>query len=170
VSYYLENFNGQPLPKGWVPPQHYVRGTSYRPSDCISWSQPLLSERAVQVFSDVAPGCAEYRLFTHIKGKRYFVINVLASDDVLDEDASEVTRASSGEIITVKSYAFRQAPSKPLFKLPGRFDSDILCTESIPAAVVQHGLTGFGFWDPSRPTTKDLFLGKDLNCYPGVVA
>lgn len=170
VGYYKDHFNGRPLPADWQAPPHYIRGGSYRPSDCILWQRPLLSERAVELFKEVAPDCAEYRLFTHIKGKPYFVLNVIASDDVLDEAGSEVTRSSKDEIITVVRYAFLREASLPLFALPGRFGSDILCTDVIPRAVVKHRLTGFGFWDPARPVLKDLFLGKDLNCYPGVVA
>ena len=172
IGYFNHNFNGSPLPSNWEPPAHYVRGLSYGLSDCISWQlpRPLLSERAAEIIGNVAPGCAEFRQFTKIKGRPYFVMNVLASEDVLDEDASEVTRATTGEIITVVRYAFRKEPSAPLFKLPGRFGSDTLCTELIPATVVERKLTGFGFWDPSRPTLKALFQGKDLNCYPGVAA
>lgn len=172
VGYFNDHFNGHPLPIGWTAPPHCIRGASYRPSDCVSWEgpRPLLSERAVEVFEDVAPGCAEYRFFTEIKGHPYFVINVLTSEDILDDSSSEVTRSAAGEIVTVIKYAFRRSPVWPIFKLPGRFDSDTLCTEDIAAAVVEHKLTGFGFWDPSRPTVRDLFLGKDLNCYPGVIA
>lgn len=131
---------------------------------------PLLSERAVKIFSDIAPDCAEYRFFTTISSKPYFVMNVLAAEDILDETASDVTRSESGEIVSVVKFAFRELPTRPLFKLPRRFSSDILCTEAIPEAVVERKLTGFGFWDPTKPTMRDLFLGKDLNCYLGVLA
>jgi hypothetical protein len=172
VDYFKDNFNGQPLPPDWKPPAHYIRGGSYGLSDCISWElpRPLLSERARRVIDDVAPNCAEFRHFADIKGKPYFVLNVLASDDVLDEESSEVTRSASGEIVTVVRYAFCRAPSIPLFKLPSRFSSDTLCTEAIAEAVVENKLTGFGFWDPLQPTLSRLFLGEDLNCYPGVAA
>ena len=172
-SYHTNNFNGRPLPEDWQPPTHEVHGTSYRLSDAIAWRgpHPLLSERSVDVFQSVAPGCAEYKFFTHIKGRPYYVLNVLAAEDILDEARSEVTRAASGQIITVVRYAFKStSPAAPLFKLPDRFDSDTLCTEAIPAAVVRHKLTGFSFRDPSVAELKDLFLGKDTNCYPGVGA
>ena len=98
-------------------------------------------------------------------------MNVLASDDILDEQNSEVTRTATGVIVTVLKYAFRGAPAHPLFKLPGRFDSDTLCTEAIPAAVVKNKLTGFGFWDPTvGGTLYALYKGKDLNCIEGVLA
>ncbi len=172
IGYFNENFNGQPLPECWKPLPYFIRGTSYRASDCVLSSQPgpLLSARAVEIFETVAPGCAEYRFFTTIKDKPYFVMNVLVSEDILDETASEVTRSQAGDIITVVKYAFRKNPIRPLFKLPRRFNSDTLCTEQIPEAVVKNKLTGFGFWDPSKPVIRDLFLGKDLNCYPDVVA
>lgn len=96
-------------------------------------------------------------------------MNVTASEDILDEDSSKVTRTASGQIVTVVRYAFRDRPTKPLFKLPARFASDTLCTETIPAAVVKHKLTGFGFWDPAHEVLRDLYFGKDPNCYPGVL-
>jgi hypothetical protein len=172
ADYFKDNFNGHPLPPAWAPPAHYIRGASYRLSDCVSWElpRPLLSERAVGVIDDVAPNCAEFRYFADLKGKPYFVLNVLASDDVLDEASSEVTRAPSGEIVTVVRYEFSRSPSIPLFKLPNRFSSDTLCTEAVAEAVVRNKLTGFGFWDPRQPALKRLFLGEDLNCYPGVAA
>jgi hypothetical protein len=170
VGYFDYHFNGRPLPTPWTPPAHYLRGLSYRLPDCVSWrfGSPLVSERAAAVLECVAPGCVEYRHFLDIKGKPYFVMNVLASEDVLDEGASEVTRTNSGKIVSVIRYCFRRSPAVPIFKLPDRFDSDTLCTESVPEAVVRNNLTGFAFWDPSQPTLKRLFDGEDLNCYPGV--
>ena len=173
VGYFDKNFNGTPLPDDWKAPEHYLRGKSYRPSDCLSWQQPrpLLSERAVEIFNQVAPGCAEYRYFTNVRDRSYFVMNVLASDDILDEPNSDVTRTTTGVIVTVLKYAFRSDPAHPLFKLPGRFDSDTLCTEAIPAAVIKNKLTGFGFWDPTvGGELYALYQGKDLNCVQGVLA
>nr|CAP48925.1 putative integron gene cassette protein [uncultured bacterium] len=172
VGYFNKNFNGSPLPPDWKAPDHYIRGASYRPADCISWfaSGLLLSERAVEIFKQLAPGCAEYRYFADIRDRPYFAMNVLASDDILDEHNSEVTRATTGEIITVLKYAFDGDPSHPLFKLPGRFSGDTLCTDALVDAVIKNKLTGFGFWDPTvGGTLYALYQGKDLNCIEGVL-
>ena len=124
---------------------------------------PLLSERAVDIFQSIAPDCAEYRLFTHIKEKPYYVMNVLATQDILDTGKSE--SSPSG----IMKYAFKRNPDAPLFKLPGHFLGAVLCTDVIPSAVVANKLTGFGFRDPAIPELRDLYFGRDTNCYPGAL-
>lgn len=164
-EYWREHFNGGLLPEDWVAPEHWIRNLSCKPSDCISATMPgpLLSERAVGVFQSIAPGCAEYRFFTRIKEKPYYVMNVLAIQDILDAEKSE---SSPGGI---RKYAFKRNPDAPLFKLPGHFLGAVLCTDVIPSAVVENKLTGFGFRDPAIAEFRDLYFGRDTNCYPGVL-
>ena len=149
VGYFQDHFNGTPLPEGWLAPPHELHGASYRLADAVAWKEPfpLLSPRAVEVLEAVAPGCAEYRFFSEIKGVPYYVVNVLAIADP----------AISAECPT-------------LFRRPGPGLSDTFCVEDVPAAVVHHRLTGFCFRDPFQSEVKDLFYGKDTNVYPGVLA
>lgn len=149
VEYWQSHFNSSPLPAKWQAPAHTVHGTSYALSDAIAWKEPhpLLSARAVELLEVIAPGCAEYRYFCHIKDAPYYVLNVLAAADPADPSLCP-----------------------PLFKRPGQSTSDTLCTASVPAAIVDHRLTGFCFRDPFRSETRALFLGKDTNVYPGVLA
>ena len=147
VDYLRTHFNGHPLPADWQAPDHAVHGRSYPLSDAIAWKEswPLLSERAAMLLDSVAPGCAEYRHFTQISGAPYYVLNVLAFGDPSEPSCCP-----------------------PLFRR--RDLPDILCTAAVPVSVVQQGLTGFGFRDPFRSETNALFLGKDTNTYPGVLA
>ena len=149
VEYWKDHFNGYPLPANWQPPAHTVHGTTYALSDAIAWKEPLplLSARAVELLEKIAHGCAEYRYFCHIKDEPYYVLNVLAEADPAAHSLSP-----------------------PLFKRPGQFASDTLCTASVPAAIVDRRLTGFCFRDPLPSETRALFLGKDTNVYPGVLA
>ena len=147
VGFMQAHSTGNPLPTDWQAPDHAVHGASYPLADAIAWkdSWPLLSASAVELFASVAPGCAEYRYFTQIRDEPYYLLNVLVFGDPSDPFSCP-----------------------PLFR---RSDlPDILCTATIPASVVQNRLTGFGFRDPFQSETRALFLGKDTNAYPGVLA
>ena len=148
-DYWQHNFAGAQLPETWTPPTHEVHGTSCALADAIAWKEwcPLLSARAVEVLESTAPGCAEYRYFTDIKGAPYFVLNVLANGFV-----------ESG------------VSAPPLFRRGALQLEGILCTEVVPAAVVSERLTGFCFRDPARSETRSLFHGKETNVYPGILA
>ena len=171
-------FDG-PLPADWNPPKFDIHRRSGRLADALSWQAepPLLSERAVQLFSQTAPDCAEYRFFAEIKGKPYFVMNVLATESVsiLDQERSEFARKPDGDIGQVYRYVVKidkQRKLPPMFRITfeSYLDSTILVTDAIPHMVVVEGLTGFEFRDPDNPTEmKDLYVGKDLNIYPGVL-
>src|SRR5690606_34776514 len=126
------------LPPDWQAPHHTVHGATYPLADAIAWKEPLplLSARAAEILDSVAPNCAEYRHFTDISGAPYYLLNVLAFGEPSDHFSCP-----------------------PLFRR--RNVPDILCKAVVPASVVQHGLTGFGFRDPCRPEIKELFLGKD---------
>lgn len=144
LGYFEKFFNGRQLPRDWRPPEHSIHGERNKRADIISWKEslPLLSERATAVFDSIAPGCAEYRLFTKIKHEPFFVINVLAGED-----------ASS-------------APA--IFKPYGRFHEPALVRRVVPETVVAEKLIGFQFRDPSISETRALFHNEDVNVFPGV--
>lgn len=148
ANYFESNFTGSLLPKGWKPPRHEIHAETKPLADIIAWKDgfPLLSEQAVACFEKVASGCAEYVLFAEIRGAPFFVVNVLA---VLDS-----------------KIRVDDAPS--LFKLARELYGDIYVNEAIPQMVVNEGLTGFQFRDPERSETRDLFLGREVNVYPGL--
>lgn len=173
-GYHSRTFTGRRLPDDWQPPPHTVERKSAKLADALGYetSFPLFSERAANLLGAAAPDCAEFRHFTEVRGKPYYLMNVLVSADVLDEQQSECTRSKSGEIITIVKHAFRQELLKlapPMFKLPGRFDSSIFVTRSIPEMVVLERLTGFQFRDPEHNPMRDLYLGKDVNVVAGVL-
>lgn len=174
AGYHSQNFTGRELPVDWAPPLHTVQRRSAKLADAIGYqtSFPLFSKKAVELLRVAAPGCAEFRLFTEVKGEPYFLMNVLVSADILDEAKSECTRTSTGVIVTIVRHSFRSCASEtvpPIFKLPGRFDSSIFVTDVISELVVNRGLTGFQFRDPGKNPIRDLFLGKDVNVVDGVL-
>jgi hypothetical protein len=171
VGYFDEFFNGQALPESWSPPLVEVRRTRSKLSDIVAWKEslPLLSERAVDLFRAVAPHCAEYRQFMSIRGHPFYVVNVLAQEDIVDIDRSELTRMGEGRMRSIRSYAFKTSHvSNQVFKLPGFFDGPVFVTRRVAQAVVEAGLNGFQFRDPAVSETAQLFAGKDVNAFPGV--
>jgi hypothetical protein len=172
VGYYDSLFNGHRLPQDWRPPAFTVHGERNRPADIVAWrgASPLLSERAVEVFEAVAPGCAEYKYFADIRKQAYFVMNVLATEDVLDTESTIGDRDDFGQFGSIESYRFKDKPlASRLFKLTGRFYELPFVTRAIPEAVVANALVGFVFRDPSVSATQSLFLGKETNVFPGVL-
>ena len=120
VRYFDKFFNGHALPDSWVPPPFEVRRPSSKLADILAWKEslPLLSKRAVDLLCAVAPECAEYRHFTAIRGHAYYVVNVLAQEDILDLDRSELSRTEGGRIRSIQGHSFtRTDDSSQLFKL-----------------------------------------------------
>lgn len=168
-GYFAQFFNGTSLPDSWEPPPVEIRRMKARLPDIIAWKEypPLLSRRAVELFDDVAPGCAEYKEFVSIRGELYSVVNVLAKEDILDLGRSEVTRLSDGGIRSVKRYMFKtDHTSHPLFKLSNLLDGPIFVTRRLAEATRDAGLIGFQFRDPAVNETALLFSGVDVNAFP----
>jgi Immunity protein family (Imm11) len=167
------------LPPDWQPPKFSIHRRSSKLADAILWQthSPLISERAVQLLKQAAPDCAEYRFFAEIKGKPYFMMNVLATQplSILDEERTTFARGADGNIGQIYRYVIKRDKYQelpPLFRIAfmNYPDHTILVTEAIPGMVVAERLTGFEFRNPNNPTEmKDLYLGKDLNVYPGVL-
>ncbi len=165
-GYFNEFFNGEPLPVSWAPPPFEVKRAKAKLPDIIAWKEylPLLSRRAVELFREHAPGCAEYKEFVTIRGERYSVINVLAKENILDVDKSEVSHTVDGGIRSVQSFVFtNDQVSSPLFKLQNMSAGPIFITRQLAETILQAGLLGFQFRDPAINETALLFFGEDVN-------
>jgi len=172
-GYYPSRFNGKALIGDWQPPIREIRGLSYALSDALLWSGPgpLVSERAVALFTALGSASVEYPYFAEIKGRPYFAINALQGTDALDVSRSTVSCTDTGRVINIYRHAFKSGIElPPLFKLEERLECDVYCTPEVSAAVVRERLKGFSFWDPTKEHLSDLFLGNDVNCVPDVVA
>jgi len=168
-GYFTEFFNGRRLPDTWEPPPFEIRGATARLPDIIAWKEylPLLSPRAIQLFEEVAPGCAEYREFALIRGRSYCAVNVLATEDIFDLGRSEWTPSLSGEVRNVKRYVFStEDVPNPMFKLSNFLDGPIFVTRHLAQAIVDAGLLGFQFRDPAVNETPLLFQGVNVNAFP----
>lgn len=168
-GYLNEFFNGEPLPSSWAPPPFEVKRTNAKLPDIIAWKEylPLISARGVDIFSELAPRCAEYRRFMSIRGCDYFVVNVLAKEDILDLKESELTLSASGVVQSVRRFAFLNGNVKsPIFKLANLLDGPIFVTRGLAQAIVDAGLRGFQFRDPGVNETSLLFSGADVSAFP----
>ena len=138
--------------------------------DAIAWKEHLLllSEKAVHVFKEVAHGCAEFREFVSIRGNPYYVLNVLATENILDLDKSELVRAADGSVHSIRRYIFTNShASHPIFKLINVLDGPIFVTHAFARTIVDAGLLGFEFRDPAVNETSLLFSGANVNVLSG---
>lgn len=172
-GYWSNLLNGVGIPDGWKPPPHRVERKSSALADCIGWvgGVPLFSKRAVEVLAEVCGPNTKFHSFDEIKGKPYSLISAVQSADVLDEAHSVVNRSPIGEIISIQSAVFdldRVATAPPLFCLPGRAHCELFVKKVVPTAVVAAGLVGFQFSDPAQPQLRRIYLGEDINVFPGI--
>jgi len=102
-----------------------------------------------------------------IRGNTYYVLNVLATENILDLENSEFTLSAGGGMGTVRRYAFsmKHAPS-PVFKLSNVLDGPIFLTHAFARKILDAGLLGFQFRDPALNETAMLFSGADVNVLP----
>lgn len=167
-GYFNEFFNGKPLPDTWQPPPVEVKREKSKLPDIIAWKEylPLLSTKAVQLFGEIAPGCAEFKEFVSIRGRMYFVMNVLATEDILDLERSEITHSMDGRRCSVKRYVFKTDDvTSPVFKLANMADGPIFVKWSLAQATRDAGLLGFEFRDPAVNETALLFSGANANAF-----
>lgn len=167
-GYFKEYFNGKPLPSSWAPPPFEIKRVRAKLPDILAWKEylPLLSVKAVKVFEDIAPGCAEYKECLTIKGNPYYVINVLAAANILDVENSEVSLTTDGNIRRVKRFFFSNHAPSPLFKLINLLDGPIFITRCLAQAILAAGLLGFEFRDPAVNETSLLFHGANAGVCP----
>ncbi|MFC9439869.1 imm11 family protein [Nocardia sp. NPDC057030] len=153
------SFDGVPKLDSWQPMEmESVREEgSEAPSD-FPWSLSstlLLKDRAIDV---LGPGLGEFGelLPARFSGSRLAVLNVVNVLDALDEEASEIARFESGEIMMVESHVFRpdRIPARAVFKIPQAvYNGDIFYTDEIVREFEDSGFTGLWFkalWDTER--------------------
>lgn len=167
-GYFKEYFNGKPLPSSWAPPPFEIKRVKAKLPDILAWKEylPVLSGRAVKLFEEIAPGCAEYKECLTIKGNPYYVINVLAAQDILDVENSEVSLTTDGNIRLVKRCVFSDHVAGPLFKLSNLLDGPIFINRCLAQEILAAGLVGFEFRDPAVNETSRLFHGAHAGVCP----
>jgi len=140
-GYFWNHFVGKPMARGWHPPKFSIV-YPYRPvRDFVSWSDPIVSERAKNCLEPVIGPFVEFLPFASIKGKSFYAVNVLEVIDCLNRRASEPC---------VGKFVFNEKKLRPvpIFKVPKV--THIFVSDVFAQIVVDHKLTGAGFDDPEN--------------------
>ncbi|HEX2207713.1 MAG TPA: DUF1629 domain-containing protein [Longimicrobium sp.] len=110
---------------------------------------PVFSQRAVDELFDVLVENGEL-LPLSVDDGTYYVYNTTRIIDALDEERSSVVRFSTGEVMRIAKYVFRDdAAFLPIFRLP-QSRVKVFVTGPFVDRVKASALTGFDFrlvWD-----------------------
>jgi hypothetical protein len=150
----------------WEIPPAEVRGRGRPLADFLSWMlmAPIVSEQARECIQELVGDDVEFLPFHRLKGRRFFVLNVLRCEAYLDHAKSSFEYAH-------ERFVFKEPlPSVlPLiFKCPDRW-GDIFVTAPFGEMIVENKLTGAALADPQEDTMKLILAGEGLNRYPGVI-
>lgn len=144
----LRWLDGTPHAQSWVPVNMLIVDPELPPSDFPGFrsAAPIFSLRAVEALGDLLQPNGELLPLICPDGD-YFVFNVTAMPDILDEDRSEIRRFRSGRILDITGYQFRGSSvgSHVIFRLPQLPTGRVYVTDEFVQRVAASGLTGFEF-------------------------
>lgn len=159
-------FRGQPLPAGWcMPPVEF--GATDKPLHDFVWGSevPFVSKRAKQALETITGNDVQFWPIGKVKGRDYFIFNVINLIDCLDLDRSEILYASDEpeKVLGVRKAVFvrRRLPEDVVvFKVPQ--DTGIIySTGALVDCIREHELTGVGFEHPD-----DVGVSGPRNAFP----
>ena len=163
-----ELFVGKPLGERWRPPKVEVLGKTRPLRDFVSWTlqAPVVSERAMTLFTSLVHDSCEFLPLLVLRGKQYFAVNVLEIVDCLDETVSDLWRSPTdpNHIIGAGSFVFdeRKMKEAPIFKIP-QYLVTVFVTAPFVDAVKGSQLTGAVFSNPGQNKLGMLAAGKGLS-------
>lgn len=106
-------------------------------------SSMALRTRALEVLHDTLAPFGEFLDLDMVDGTGpVTVFNVTCVPDVLDENASELVRLSTGQIIDVNRYAFREEALDGLVVFQVRQSRALLVTDVVVDVIRSAGLSG----------------------------
>jgi len=155
LEFLQTSFNGQNLPADWKLPKHTLGNPQKAILDFVNGylQAPFVSQRVADILGDRLIGQAEFRHVGKLKGKEYYVMNVIRLCDCLDLQNSKyrVSSADPSKIIAVDQFAFvpDRIPNVPLFKVP-QDTGRIFATDTFVDWVREYRFTGVGFEDPAN--------------------
>lgn len=121
------------------------------PSDfpaCSGGDMLIMSEAAVRSVSGIIAQCGELLPLACEADEEYFAFNVAMLLDALNQEQSDVVRASdTGDILRIRRHVFepQRILDVGLFKLPQMPRGLIYATQSFSRAVCGSSLTGLEF-------------------------
>lgn len=153
----FDQLRGDPVdPLSWKPPPVEAAtdgsGGTEATDFVIVWVEPAISDRAARILEGLLTPCAQL-LPVQTDIGAYFVLNVFALPDALDESSSKIVRFPAGRVMRVDRHVFRPdvIGMRPLFKVPQLPRAPVFVTSTLMNAVAQYGLSGL---DPRRVWTR----------------
>jgi hypothetical protein len=148
----FQKFDGRRLGRSWKPLRvklHKVGKAGDFPA--LASHIPVFNEKALLVLGPLLQGSVEALPLDCDEGS-FFAINILAVIDCLDLANSEVTRFSTGEILSIDRYALFEEyiPDTALFKLPQERLRHPFATNAFRKAVRKHSFKGLEFEEVSK--------------------
>jgi uncharacterized protein DUF1629 len=152
-SWIWTGFDGRPLAPAWTP----VRMTAADEDDdraelgdyALLGTVPVFSATAVEVLLDLLRPNAELLPVRYAR-REYMACNVSRFIDALDEGMSSIRRFSSGGVMSISKYVFKEQllGDAPIFKIPQLRLGYVFVSDVFLSRVQENKLTGFYF----RPT------------------
>ncbi len=106
---------------------------------------PAFSRRAIETLKPMLERSGTILPLAMRGGDDFFAYQVSTCIEALDEDASVLSRFSTGRIMSISKYVFiPDAISSAIFKVPQR-RAEIFVTDAFVEEVTRAGLTGFVF-------------------------
>jgi hypothetical protein len=180
LNYFRGRFEGARMPEDWKAPPITIAGRSKGLPDIMSWmtKAPLVSERTKLALVPVARECVQFLPFHELRGKRFFVMNVVRVErGLLDAQRSTIqySKGEPREPLYLEAAVFKidaEQHVPPIFKaaLPeGHVFSEVFVTGKFADVAIEHRLTGFELADPTRENLSYVLAGKSQNVVPGIV-
>jgi hypothetical protein len=174
-GYFRRNFIGQSIGQDWQSPPIDVLYKKKRLRDFVhlSGSVPVISQKAKDALAPFIASECEILPLLELRGKPFYAINVLNVIDCLDIEKSDISWAPDlpRRIWRINKYIFdetRIPQETMLFKIPNEAISNIFVTRKFIDCVIDHGLRGAAFRDPSQDNIILSALGKPTNVIPGL--
>lgn len=142
----LDMFNGASLKNQWEPFEVFdynKKKKSDTPNFLISFL--VISQKCKEKLENILKDVVEFLPLIHSREK-YWVLNVINIQDVIDLEKSIPVRLSSGLITHFEKYEFisENLENQLIFKTP-EHDNRINCTDKLKEIIENAGLTGFVF-------------------------
>lgn len=150
LSHIFREFSGRPLRSSWRTPAIMVADSDDElaalADHALLGTIPVLSEAAVVELRDLLEPNGELLPLGYSR-RSYFAYNVTTFVDALDETRSRLVRFSSGEVMIVDTFAWRQSAltGQSIFKIPQLPRASVFVTDSFAHRVRESELTGFVF-------------------------
>jgi hypothetical protein len=173
IDYFQTHFVAQLMAQSWQPPAIRIEGKSKRLRDFVSWMNqvPVISEKARITLEPLLGKNCEILPLTELRGKPYYGVNVLTVLDCLDHACSDILYAPDDpmKILRISRYVFdlEKVPRHiPIFKIPDDNFGSVFVQQPFVDLVIENGLCGASFEDPSVEPFAKIIRGESLNVVP----